>query len=140
MSHYQYTISFNLAEDCPPAVLDFFAQLDAGSAPPALPEADEGSLESSPAEVIGLLGNTSLVDRRVTITGGAEAAAFYMPFMALCEWLARYAQASGPVGYYHHTGSLHPTLLYFSDAKPYMLQATGTPRGLADGEAMSDGD
>ena len=137
MSHYQYTLSFPLADHCPAAVVDFFTQLVEGQTPEAVPEVDEQQLETSPAEVIALVaGKTTLAERHVTITGTATAAEFFMPFIALSEWLARWSHGTGPVGYYHLTSLAHPTLLYFSDGKPYMLQATGTPVGLSDGEQM----
>lgn len=137
MSNYEYTLAFDLADDCPAAVRDFFEQLTTGGVPAELPEADVESLEAAPDEVIRLLAGTRLVDRRVVVAGSADAAAFYMPFMAVCEWLARWSATRGPVGYYHHVGLPHPTLLYFADGRPYMLQTTGTPVGLADGALMS---
>ncbi|WP_425396898.1 hypothetical protein [Aeoliella sp.] len=137
MSHYQYTLSFQLTDDCPQSVVDFFAQLADGQTPEVVPEVDERQLETSPGEVIALVANrTTLADRRVTIAGAASAEEFFMPFIALAEWLARWSADEGPVGYYHLTSLAHPTLLYFAQGKPYMLQATGTPVGLADGEEM----
>lgn len=137
MSHYQYTLSFQLTDDCPQSVVDFFAQLADGHTPEEVPEFDERQLETSPGEVIALVANrTTLADRRVTIAGAASAEEFFMPFIALAEWLARWSADEGPVGYYHLTSLAHPTLLYFAQGNPYMLQATGTPMGLADGEEI----
>lgn len=142
MSHYQYTLSFLLADDCPPAVLDFFQQLAMGATPPELPDSDERTLETPAIDVIALLaGGTQLRDSdtsHVTVIGTASPEQFYMPFIALCEWLARWSAAQGPVGYYHRAGLDHPTLLYFAAGEAYMLQATGKPVALSSGEAMPD--
>lgn len=139
MSHYQYTLSFPLADDCPAAVAEFFTQLAEGQTPDCLPEVDEQELETSATEVIALLAaRTTVSDGHVTIAGTATAEEFFMPFIALAEWLARWSTVAGPVGYYHLTSLAHPTLLYFSAGKPYMLQATGTPVGLADGKEMTN--
>lgn len=139
MSQYEFTITFPLLDACPGRVTDFFRQLTAGDVPAELPEADEQTLETPAAGVIALCaGATRLSGQRVTIAGSAPAEQFYMPFMALTEWLARWSASSGPVGYYHHTALPHPTLLYFCEGTPYMLQATGTPVSIATGEEMSE--
>ncbi|WP_442484155.1 hypothetical protein [Aeoliella sp. SH292] len=139
MPDYQYLLSFPLADDSPASVTQFFEQLAAGETPDALPESDERALETSSAEVITLLaGRTRFADGEVTIVGRATPEEFFMPFMALAEWLARWSAGRGPVGYYHHTALAHPTVLYFAAGKPYMAQATATPIGLADGLAMND--
>ncbi len=104
--------------------------------PEGLPEADERALQAAAGDVIALATGGRLVESRVTIAGHATAEAFYMPFMALTEWLARWSGTRGPVGYYHQPALANPTLLYFAEGRPYMLQATGTPVGLADGAAM----
>lgn len=136
MPQYEYTLSFELAEDCPPTVGDFFRQLAGGAVPNALPEVDEQALECSSADVIALLTGATLANGWVTIVGRVEAAAFYMPFMALCEWLARWSATRAPAGYYHQPSLAHPTLVYFANGKPFMLQATGTPIGMVDGKEM----
>ena len=57
-----------------------------------------------------------------------------MPFPALAEWLAQWVDEVGCGGYYHRRSLCHPTIVYFAQGKPYMLQVTGTPSGLIDGE------
>lgn len=137
MSRYEYTLAFYLSDDCPQAVVDFFSQLDKGNAPEALPEADEQVLETPPAGVLQLLvGGTRMQGLQVTIVGSATDEEFYMPFIALAEWLARWSASSGPVGYYRQTALPHPTLLYFAAGAPYMLQATGTPVSISTGEEL----
>lgn len=139
MPDYQYLLSFPLADVCPASVTEFFKQLAAGETPDALPESDERALETSAGEVIALLaGRTRFADGEVTIVGRATPEEFFMPFMALAEWLAQWSAVRGPVGYYHHTALAHPTVLYFAAGKPYMAQATATPIGLADGEEMTN--
>ena len=56
-----------------------------------------------------------------------------MPYPALAEWLAERAEADGWAGFYHRRSLQHPTMVYFAQGRPYMLQVTGTPLGMVDG-------
>jgi hypothetical protein len=71
-------------------------------------------------------------------SGAAPAEAFYMPFPALAEWLAQWAISVGWVGYYHRRSLAHPTMIYFAEGKVYMLQVTGSPVGMIDGDPYPD--
>lgn len=148
---YEYRFSLELKDDCPTNVLGFFEELARGEAPGDLPECNRAEMEVEPEEVCRLItlreadGFACTVHlvaapdpdtQTLVLWGLAPSEAFFMPFMALAEWLVRWSAVDGCVGSYHRRSLAHPTLVYTAGDKPYMLQVTGVPVDLVDGSPM----
>lgn len=62
---------------------------------------------------------------------------FYEEWWTFCEWIAPYSETIGCVGYYREVyDDLHPTLIYFKDAKVYICEVQQTPLDIREGKPM----
>ncbi len=150
---YEYGVSVRLAQDLPEAVVDVLKRLANQEALESFPATGADVSEVDDADVFRLLtdgkvgGHAQGLDFhrggaegewQLRCWGTAPAEAFYMPFPALAEWLSQWAASEGWGGYYHRRSLQHPTMIYFAGGKVYMLQVTGTPVGMIDGEPYPD--
>ena len=145
---YEYCFSFSLSDQMPQDVADCLSRFAAGEQVENRPATGADAAEVDDADLFRLLldqksGGFAQVMRfkplqsdpawSLVVWGAAPAENFYMPFPALAEWLAQWAHFDGWAGYYHRRTLDHPTMIYFSGGKPYMLQVTGSPVGMIDG-------
>ena len=54
---------------------------------------------------------------------------FNISLWSFLNWLARYSDTEGFIGYYREEFTLHPTLMYFKNGKVYKLEVKGEPVG-----------
>jgi hypothetical protein len=146
---YEYGFSVRLKSSLPEEVAQALIRFAEGMVPDPLPETGTNPDEVTGEEVFRLL---TLADRggfargislreegetqrrHLMVWGAATSEAFFMPFPALAEWLAGWTDTAGCGGYYHRRSLCHPTIVYFAQGQPYMLQVTGTPTGLISGD------
>src|SRR5690606_34435330 len=150
---YEYGFTVRLADDLPAPVVDALSRLAERKALDSFPATGADSAEVADADIFRLLTDEKAgghaqgfrFDREgaegewhFCCWGAAPAEAFFMPFPALAEWLAQWSNSIGWVGFYHRRSLAHPTMIYFAGGKVYMLQVTGSPVGMTDGETYPD--
>jgi hypothetical protein len=150
---YEYGFSIRLVDDLPASVVDALTRLAEQKALDNFPATGANVAEVADADIFRLLTDEKAgglaqgfrFDRdgvdgewHLRCWGAAPAEAFFMPFPALSEWLAQWALSAGWVGFYHRSSLDHPTMIYFAASKVYMLQVTGSPVGMIDGDPFPE--
>jgi hypothetical protein len=155
--HFEFTLTLDLKPETPQQVIDTLAYMTRSeeyefSDPPSHPwfESDDEwreTLQADP-EATHLPGNQWTVFRqayrytqhgvdqyRWTLSFRREMLddEFYEDWWQLADWLARWSETQGFVGYYREEFNRSPTLIYFLDGQAAIVEVTAEPVPLSAG-------